>query len=122
MQKQIVLVEDDKTVSAVIAEALEKYQVQTAIDGIYGLKICRMQRPDLMIIDLILPRMSGNELIEKIREDDQLKAVPIIVISGAFSARYAGEKVDRIDADAVFSKPQDIEKFIQVVDSLLCSR
>lgn len=119
MKKQIVLVEDDKLISTMLVETLDKYQVQTAIDGIYGLKICRMQRPDLVIVDLNLPRMPGAELIGKIREDEKLRDIPVIVISGTFSRRYAGEKADNVDADAVFSKPLDIEKFVRAVDSLL---
>ena len=122
MKKQIVLVEDDKVISSVLVETLDKYQVQTAIDGNYGLKICRMQKPDLVVVDLNLPRMPGRELIGKIREEEKLKDVPVIVISGTFSEQHAGEKVEGIDAQAVFSKPLDIGKFIRTVDSILGDR
>lgn len=119
MRKKVLLVEDDKTISSLLSDALDKYEVQTAIDGIYGLKICKLQQPDLVIVDLSLPRMPGEELVENIRKDEKLKSIPIIVISGTFSRKYTGEKLDTIAADAVFSKPLDLEQFTRVVDTLI---
>ncbi|OGS33928.1 MAG: hypothetical protein A2293_02500 [Elusimicrobia bacterium RIFOXYB2_FULL_49_7] len=122
MKKRILVVEDEKIVVSVIADLLRNYEIIHAIDGIYALKICKMQRPDLVIVDLSLPRMSGDEFMRNMREDEKLQGVPIILISGTFSDKHNGEKLKEYpESDAVFSKPIDFDTFVKTIDSLVSS-
>jgi len=122
MPKKILIVEDDKHFSGYLTELLSEYEIQTAVDGIYGLKIGKIQKPDLIIIDLGLPRMSGEEMMERLREDEVLKEVPIVLVSGGFLKKYEGEVVQDYAANAVFSKPFDVGLFKDKISSLLASR
>lgn len=121
MRRKILLVEDEKIFCNLIIDILDDYDVFIALDGIYGLKIGRLQKPDLIIIDLNLPRMDGEEMLRKVREDEVLRAIPVVLISGTFTTAHTGEKVDAYPAEAVFSKPLDIDRFRDKIRSLLPS-
>ncbi|MFH0919986.1 MAG: response regulator [Fibrobacterota bacterium] len=119
MRKKILLVEDEKIFCNLIIDILEEYDVFIALDGIYGLKIGKLQKPDLIIIDLNLPRMDGEEMLRKVREDEMLRAIPVVLISGTFTTVHTGERVPEYTAEAVFSKPLDIDRFREKVRSLV---
>ncbi len=122
MSKKILLVEDDKLFARFMEEMLDGYSVQTALDGIYGLKIARLNKPDLILIDLNLPRMNGEEMISHVKQDPLLKDIPVVIISGTFSGRYEGEPEASMEADAVFSKPFNVIKFNKRIEELLHGR
>ena len=83
---KILLVEDDKFLSALLKTRLEKekYTVIPAHDGPEALKLLREEKPDLILLDIILPGKSGFEVLEEIQSDPQLsdkKSIPVVVIS-----------------------------------------
>lgn len=119
MKKRILLVEDEKIFSNFVTELMADYEVITAVDGIYGLKIGRLQKPDCIVIDLNLPRMNGEELIGRLRDDPELCQIPVVVISGTFARRYEGESSENLRADAVFSKPFELTRFREVIQALV---
>ncbi|OGJ90870.1 MAG: hypothetical protein A2268_09510 [Candidatus Raymondbacteria bacterium RifOxyA12_full_50_37] len=118
MKRNILIVEDNKNLCELMSEILNECDVTVAVDGIYGLKIAKIKIPDIVIIDLNLPRMNGHEMIRKIKEDPKLKNMVLVVISGTFNQLYVGEKVQGIDADAVFSKPLEMPKFKQWIETV----
>lgn len=85
-KNKILLVEDDQFLSSLLKTRLEKekFEVLLAHDGPEALKFLREQKPDLILLDIILPGMSGFEVLEEVRRDPQLrdkKSIPVIVIS-----------------------------------------
>lgn len=81
---KILLVEDDRFLSFLLKNRLQKenFEVYLASDGEEALKILRAEKPDLILLDLILPKKSGFEVMEEIRSDPQLpQETPIIIIS-----------------------------------------
>lgn len=83
MAKKILIVEDDKFLRELMAQKIlkEGYDVLEAMDGEEGLKVIREEKPDLVLLDLLLPIMDGFELLAKIKEDAVLSKIPIIVLS-----------------------------------------
>ena len=81
--KKILLVEDDKFLSNILKLKLEKsgFEVVDAFDGEEALKKLRAFRPDLMLLDIILPKKGGFELLSEMRKDESLSNVPVIIIS-----------------------------------------
>lgn len=81
--KKILLVEDDPFLSSLLKNRLSKEQidVQHAHDGQEALDILKTTKPDLILLDLILPKKSGFEVMEGVRQDPQLANAPIIIIS-----------------------------------------
>jgi DNA-binding response OmpR family regulator len=83
MAKNILIVEDDKFLRELIVQKLikEGYDVAEAIDGEEGIKKVKTVKPDLVLLDLILPGIDGFEVLTKIKEDPSLVRIPVIILS-----------------------------------------
>jgi CheY-like chemotaxis protein len=85
MAKKIIILEDEVILAELLKKKLtaEGYEVVVAIDGIEGLAKIKEIRPDLILLDIIMPRMGGIEVMEEMQKDEELKKIPIIVISNS---------------------------------------
>lgn len=83
MAKKILIIEDDKFLRELIAQKLlkEGYDVIWAIDGEEGVKKAIEEKPDLVLLDLILPGIDGFEVLAKIKEDSVISEAPVIILS-----------------------------------------
>ena len=84
--KKILIIEDDQIVANVYRNKLtvEGYQAEVALDGETGLKVMRTFQPDAIVLDLVLPKMSGVEVIKEIRSEADFSKLPIIVFSNTY--------------------------------------
>jgi CheY-like chemotaxis protein len=82
---KILLVEDEEIIIDLLRKKLEKegYQMEIARDGEEGLEKMRKERFDLILLDIIMPKMGGFEVMEEMKEDEELKKIPVIVISNS---------------------------------------
>jgi DNA-binding response OmpR family regulator len=82
-RKKILLVDDSSTVLLMEKMILSKseYDVVTARDGLEGIEKARVERPDLILMDVVMPRMDGFEAVRKLREDEATKAIPVIMVT-----------------------------------------
>ena len=85
MAKKILLVEDEELMTDLLQRKLAKegYEILVAKDGQEGLKAMREVKPDLVLLDIIMPRMGGFEVMEEMNKDPELKKIPVIVISNS---------------------------------------
>ena len=83
--KKILLVEDEEIMIDILQRKLtqEGYKVSVARDGEQGLEMMKEVKPDLILLDIIMPKMGGFEVMEKMAKDPELKDIPIIVISNS---------------------------------------
>jgi DNA-binding response OmpR family regulator len=83
MAKTILIVEDDKFLRELIAQKLKKegYNVSEAIDGEEGIKKIKEEKPDLIVLDLILPGIDGFEVLSRMMADKELAKIPVIILS-----------------------------------------
>ncbi len=84
-RKVIVLVEDEEVMVNLLVSKLEKagYIIKTALDGVLGLELIRSEKPDLVLLDMMLPRLSGFGILEKLNEDKIVPGLPVIIISNS---------------------------------------
>jgi DNA-binding response OmpR family regulator len=84
--KKILIIEDDPIITNVYRNKLtvEGYQVETAADGETGLKLMHTFQPDAMVLDLMLPKMSGVEVIKQIRSEPEFSKLPVVVFSNIY--------------------------------------
>ncbi|MGA3285106.1 MAG: response regulator [Verrucomicrobiota bacterium] len=84
--KKILIIEDDQIVANVYRNklAVEGYQTEIALDGENGLKTMRTLQPDLIVLDLMLPKMSGVDVIRQIRSESEFSKLPIVVFSNTY--------------------------------------
>jgi CheY-like chemotaxis protein len=121
----VLLVEDDPGDTLMIREAFADNKVRNTLtcvtDGVEALQYLRREgeyadalRPDLILLDLNLPRMDGREVLAEIKGDESLRAIPVVVLTTS----QAEEDVLRsyqLHANAYVAKPVDFERFVAVV-------
>ncbi len=105
MPKKILLIEDDDMLRELITKKLTEggYRVTQSIDGTNGLAAVSREKPDLVLLDIILPKMNGFEVLEKIKQDPALSNVPVIMLSN-LSQEENMEKALRLGASDYFVK------------------
>ena len=126
-QAKILVVDDDPDILVVISAILEAhdYQVVTACDGDEGLAKLRDERPDLMILDLLMPRMDGFAVCKELKGARRAKYanVPILILTSvkeeASRRRYELETGLSLDVDDYVEKPIDPHALLHRVEKLL---
>ena len=85
MAKKILIVEDDEILIGLLQKKLTSlgYEIYLAKDGEVGLVLMREKKPDLVLLDIVMPKMNGLEVLSKVKEDPNFKKIPIIVISNS---------------------------------------
>ncbi len=83
--KKVLIVEDEDLIMDLLKKKLlqENYDVLTAHDGEEGLKVLRETKPDVVLLDIIMPKKNGYEVMEEMSKDPELKKIPIIIISNS---------------------------------------
>ncbi len=118
MKNIILLVEDDHDIRVAIRQTLEMadYDVLSAPNGADALKILNRQQPDLIILDLQMPLMDGEEFLKAKERDDRLATIPVILISAA-----QPEKLVKVapKVDEIIIKPLDLDKFLEKIPQVL---
>src|SRR3989344_1826756 len=81
--KKILFIEDEESLQRAMADILRenKYEVFSALDGEKGVELARTHLPDLILLDLILPKQNGFEVLQQLRRDSATKDIPIIVLT-----------------------------------------
>lgn len=123
----VLLVEDDPGDVVLIQEAFEHNRVQNDLqvvsDGVEALEVLRgtggdaAARPDLILLDLNLPRMDGRELLQTIKADPELRRIPVIVLSTSEAEEDILRSYD-LHANAYVTKPVDFARFVEVVQRI----
>jgi two-component system cell cycle response regulator DivK len=118
--RRILIVEDNplnmKLFTAMIAA--QGYEVLQATDGHRGLDIAQKQRPDLIIMDVQLPGISGLEVTENLKGSDATRHIPIIATT-AFALRGDEEKIRASGCDGYMAKPIAITEFLDLIESFM---
>jgi CheY-like chemotaxis protein len=121
--KRILLVENDKDVREALAECLAHFDfsVLTARNGREALQLLKRKShlPDAIVLDLIMPVMSGYEFYEEQRGDPNLKKIPVIVLSAASKQNAAGKGCLE-GVKQVFEKPVDLAGLVSCLTNAIC--
>ncbi len=120
MAKRVLVVEDNELNLKLFCDLLRAHEhsVEPVRDGREAVEKARAFDPELVVMDIQLPHVTGYELIQQFKADDALKAVPIMAVT-AYAGRDDEERIRAAGADAYVSKPISLMKFIDEVNSLL---
>jgi CheY-like chemotaxis protein len=103
-------------VTQILEHQFEDIEVQTANDGWEGFNLARTWEPDLILLDLMMPRTDGLEVLHRIRRDNKIKDVPVVVLSAWVGpGSQASHIAEKAGADAVFAKPVEVEQLVSIV-------
>lgn len=120
MKKKVLYIEDEQNQLDLMMEVLgmSGYNVFGALDGITGLKVVSEKSPDLILLDLNLPRMSGWDVITKLQGDNKLKNIPIVVITGD-SDTEGMEKCITAGSSGFLKKPLNYKQLPQIISDYI---
>jgi len=118
--KTVLIVEDNELNMKLFHDLLEAhgYNILETRDGMDALKIAREQHPDLILMDIQLPEVSGLEVTKWIKEDDNLKSIPVIAVT-AFAMKGDEEKIREGGCEAYIAKPISVSHFLETVQKFL---
>jgi two-component system chemotaxis response regulator CheY len=119
-RRTVVYVEDEPAVQRLVEFWLEDagFRVLVAADGAAGLELIRSERPDLVVTDALMPVMTGDELVEAMQDDAELRPIPVIMATAAASP-FRVKRMLALGCRAVVGKPMDEESFLLAVKSAL---
>jgi len=122
-KKKLLVVDDERGFVDIVSERLsvKGFDILSAFDGKEGFEKARSERPDLIILDILMPKMNGYELCKNLKLDEDLKDIPIIMLTVRFEPNdiVFGKTVG---ADAYLSKPLELELLLHTVNMLLNSK
>ena len=110
--RRLLIVDDEVAIVEALQDVLssEGYEVDTAFNGAEGLKRMGQQRPDLVLLDMMMPVMDGRELLHRMRQEPQLQAIPVIVMS----AGRISEEERRISS-RFLAKPFELDVLLATI-------
>ena len=121
--KKILLVDDEIGFAELLRDllSLDHYEVEVAHDGIEGVEKVSTFKPDVIISDIVMPRMSGFEMFKKLKSSHDTAAIPFLFISGFQDDRVLAE-ARKIGVFGILRKPIDVEQIETRINSLLDSK
>lgn len=118
--KKVLIVEDNELNMKLFHDLLEAHGVETvqARDGKNVLALARENKPDLILMDIQLPEVSGLDVTKWLKEDDELKSIPVVAVT-AFAMKGDEQKIREGGCEDYISKPISVVKFIEMVQKFL---
>ena len=119
MAPRVLVVDDSDAIRALIVVnlELEGYDVRTATDGLRALEIVRDWRPDVITLDVVMPRLDGFETLERLRADPGTADIPVVLVTARAQAADR-ERGEVLGADAYLTKPFEPAHLVEVVAAL----
>lgn len=120
MPKQVLIVEDNELNMKLFNDLLEAngYGTIQTRSGVEAVELVRRHRPDLILMDIQLPEVSGLQVIQWLKNDEALKGIPVVAIT-AFAMKGDEEKIRQVGCEAYLSKPISVVKFLETVRTYL---
>jgi CheY-like chemotaxis protein len=108
-KKKILIAEDDRDVMFVLDEGLEGYEIISAFDGNEAYSRIKEETPDLILLDIMMPELNGADLNKRLKNDAELKEIPVIIITGRTNMQglFSAEGENRVSG--FLEKPFTLE-------------
>ncbi len=120
---KVLMVDDDQSIRRICQVSLSnvgRWQVILAESGYDGLELARKEKPDVILLDVMMPGMDGPTTLLKLREDEDLKHIPVILMTAKVQPQEV-EQYTRLGATGVISKPFDPLTLPSEIRKLLCA-
>jgi putative two-component system response regulator len=118
--KKVVVVDDDDEMRGLMCLLLEnRYEVSSAVNGAQALEVVRKVRPDLLVLDLLMPVMHGFEVCQRLRADPELKSTKILISSSKSYQHDVRTAIEETGADDYIVKPFAVDEFNRRVDAMV---
>ena len=120
MPKTVLIVEDNELNMKLFNDLLEAHGYRTiqTRNGVEAVELTRLHMPDLILMDIQLPEVSGLQVTQWIKDDEKLRHIPVIAVT-AFAMKGDEEKIRQGGCEAYLSKPISVAKFVETVRNYL---
>ena len=120
MAKKVLIVEDNELNMKLFHDLLEAqgYDILETREGLQALSLAREHRPDLILMDIQLPEISGLEVTKWLKEDEELASIPVVAVT-AFAMKGDEERIREGGCEAYISKPISVAHFLDTIRKLL---
>jgi two-component system alkaline phosphatase synthesis response regulator PhoP len=125
MPKKILLIDDDPDLVNAVSMILEskRYEVATAFGGVEGLEKAKGVKPDLIVLDVMMPDKDGYTVCKELKADSQLSKIPVILLTGVVAhiptTRYTQQMGLETEADDYIDKPVEPDVLVKRIETLL---
>jgi len=123
--KKILVVDDEQDIVDLVKNRLEanNYDVIFASDGSEGIKKAQQHKPDLIVMDIMMPNMPGGDAVRILRTDEKTKHIPILFLTGIVADMHKGSETQGVNVDGQFyaalAKPFKAEKLLLEIRKLI---
>jgi DNA-binding response OmpR family regulator len=117
----VLLIDDDASISLLAKARLmshDNYQVILSEDGVVGFELALKKRPDLILLDWMMPNLSGLDVLRQLKADEKTRTIPVIMMTGKNMMRDI-EQAFSLGAEAYITKPLDLQKLSKKVNTLI---
>ena len=120
VKRKVLIVDDEPSIAKILRKQLEVagFEVNVGVDGEDGLAKAREWRPELILLDVMLPKLNGHEVCKALKADDELKKVPVIMLT-AKTQRQDQELAQSQGADGFLTKPFQLSELLTKVRALI---
>ena len=120
MSKKVLIVEDNELNLKLFRDLLEAHGYETlqTKDGMEVMQLARDHKPNLILMDIQLPEVSGLEVTKWIKQDEELKSIPVIAVT-AFAMKGDEEKIREGGGEAYIAEPISVSNFLEVIEKVL---
>ncbi len=128
MAKKILIVDDDPDLVEAVTMILEskKYEVAAAYGGLEGLQKARTEKPDLIVLDVMMPDKDGYAVCKDLKADPELRKIPVLLLTAVMSkiatTRYTQQMGLETEADDYIDKPVEPEVLVKRIETLLAKQ
>ncbi|HLY32684.1 MAG TPA: response regulator [Ktedonobacterales bacterium] len=115
--KKILIADDDSAIAELLTQALaeEGYETYKAVQSLRFLDAVRDHKPDLILLDLMMPYLEGRDELTLMKMDPTIADTPVIVITAYSDARQEEEEYRKLGVSAILLKPFDLERLLQLI-------
>lgn len=118
--KKILIVDDEKDVIGIISDILEyaKYEIIAATNGEEAIELAKQKRPDLILLDIMMPDISGEDVAEMLSDDPSTADIPIIFLTGILTKEEEAS-IRKTGAQSIIAKPCTANELIDKIEKLI---
>jgi len=119
--KTILFVEDESAIHKTLSDVFSKkdYNILSALDGEVGLRLAKEKKPDIILLDLILPKMNGFEVLEELKKDETTKDIPVIVLTNLEQMEDIQKAIDLGATTYLVKSNYDLGEVVQMVEKAI---
>lgn len=121
MAAKILIIDDEKRIIKVVTSRLEAngYEVISATDGIEGVEKAKSEKPDLVLLDIMMPGMTGYDIIDRLKEEDATRFIPVIMVTGQEKIEHVSKSMSGHGAVDFIFKPFTADELLNKISDAL---